>query len=159
MRIEQAGLRDAPRVMELITLCTEHMRADGIDQWDDVYPNLQIVEDDARAGALFVAREDVTCVASVCLSDVQPEEFRPLPWRYEGVPILVIHRLCVHPEWQRRGVARGLMDFAENYAAQHDFASIRLDAYTGNPRALALYERRGYRRVGQNVLPTTDPTL
>lgn len=115
--------------------------------------NLQIVEDDARAGSLFVMRQDAVCVASVCLNDVQPEEYRPLRWRCEGARVLVIHRLCVHPEWQRRGVAQHLMDFTENYAAEHGFACIRLDAYTGNPQALALYERRGYTRVGQTYFP------
>jgi len=84
---------------------------------------------------------------------VQPEEYRPLRWRWTGGRVLVIHRLCVHPEWQRQGIARHLMDFAENYASDHGFACIRLDAYTGNPRALALYERRGYERAGQTFFP------
>ena len=46
--VERADLNDAPSVMQIITLCTEHMRAQGINQWDQIYPNLQVVEDDAR---------------------------------------------------------------------------------------------------------------
>jgi hypothetical protein len=44
--VERADLRDAPSVMEIITLCIQHMRARGIHQWDKIYPNLQVVEDD-----------------------------------------------------------------------------------------------------------------
>ena len=49
MRVEQAELRDAPSVMQIITLCIQHMRAQGIRQWDEIYPNLQVIEDDARS--------------------------------------------------------------------------------------------------------------
>ena len=39
------------------------------------------------------------------------------------------------------------------HARDHGYACIRLDAYTGNPRAMALYERRGYRQIGQARFP------
>jgi hypothetical protein len=74
------------------------MRAQDIDQWDDTYPNIQIVEDDARAESLFVMRQDTVCVASVCLNDVQPAEHPLLRWRCEGALVLVVHQLCMHPE-------------------------------------------------------------
>jgi hypothetical protein len=45
------------------------------------------------------------------------------------------------------------MDFAESHAARSGYASIRLDAYTGNPRSVQLYRRRGYREVGQVYFP------
>ena len=38
VHVEAADPRDAPHVMEIITLCIQHMRARGIDQWDEIYP-------------------------------------------------------------------------------------------------------------------------
>jgi GNAT superfamily N-acetyltransferase len=151
--IEQAQIHDAPAIMELITLCMQGMRASGIDQWDDIYPNLAVVEEDALAQSLFVILEDGLPVATICLNEVQPEEYRPLAWQIVTGKSLVIHRLCVHPSWRGHGFARQLMQFAETLAAEHGFASIRLDSYTGNPRAQALYEGRGYHRVGQVWFP------
>jgi RimJ/RimL family protein N-acetyltransferase len=40
------------------------------------------------------------------------------------------------------------MDFAERHAADGGYDAIRLDVFTLNPVATALYERRGYRRAG-----------
>lgn len=40
------------------------------------------------------------------------------------------------------------MDFAERFADENGYEAIRLDAFTGNPGAVALYERRGYRKAG-----------
>ena len=139
--------------MQMISLCLADMSSQGIHQWDEIYPNLTVVEQDAHAGSLFVIRHESGCVASVCLNDIQPEQYQSLPWRCADGRALVIHRLCVHPELQRRGLGRRLMDFTEDFAKQSAFACIRLDAYTGNPRALALYENRGYHRVGQTYFP------
>jgi len=152
-RIELASIGDAPAVMDLITLCMREMHANGIDQWDDIYPNLQVVEAGARAGSLYAIRHEGPMVATVCLDDVQPEEYKPLAWQVTEGKALVIHRLCVHPDWRRHGLARRLMDFAESLAAERGYGSIRLDSYTGNPRAQSLYEGRGYRRVGQVRFP------
>ncbi len=142
--------------MRIIALCIQHMRARGINQWDEIYPNLQVVEDDARSGSLFLVRQDGQCIAAVGLNDVQPDEYRMLPWRCETGRALVIHRLCVHPNWQQRRTGRLLMDFAEAFAKEHGFSCIRLDAYTGNPQALGLYERRGYHRIGQAYFPRRE---
>lgn len=83
-------------------------------------------------------------------------EYQELIWSDEGGEVLVIHRLAVNPEWQKQGIGRQLMDFTENYAAEKGYTSIRLDAYSGNPRALNLYERRGYRKVGQVFFPERE---
>ena len=40
------------------------------------------------------------------------------------------------------------MDFAEEDAATKGYHTIRLDAFTQNPAAVALYERCGYRNAG-----------
>jgi ribosomal protein S18 acetylase RimI-like enzyme len=156
MRIEPARTEDAIPVMEIITQCMAHMRTQGIYQWDEIYPSLQVVEADARSQSLFVIRQQGACVAAVCLNTVQPEQYREIQWQCATGHALVIHRLCVHPQWQRHGFGRQLMDFTEAFARQHRFSSIRLDTYTGNPLALALYERLGYQRRGQVYFPRRE---
>ncbi|MCS6304638.1 MAG: GNAT family N-acetyltransferase [Nitrospira sp.] len=53
----------------------------------------------------------------------------------------IIYRLGVAPAFQGKGFVRQLMDYVENYVRHHRYAGIRLDAYSENPRALALYFR------------------
>ena len=48
-----------------------------------------------------------------------------------------------------RGIARALMTFLESHAASSGYSSIRLDAFTQNPRAVRFYDRCEYRRAGQ----------
>lgn len=153
MFIEIADEDDIPRVMQVVLRCIHSMREQGIYQWDEIYPDLESVVEDVRSQCLFVARQGERCVGSVCLNRNAPEQYRSVSWLYPSMSALVVHRLCVDPQWQRQGVARQLMDFAEQFAQSEGYASIRLDAYLGNPTAIQLYERRGYQRMREVHFP------
>lgn len=55
--------------------------------------------------------------------------------------------LDVAPEYRRRGLARQLMQGAEEQARVAGCEAMLLHVYTGNDVALALYENLGYTRV------------
>jgi ribosomal protein S18 acetylase RimI-like enzyme len=153
MKIECADVDDANGVMQVITLCKNDMLARGIDQWDDAYPAIGIVREDVRRRSLFIVRREGRCVASVCLNDEQPEVYRTVAWRCLRGRALVVHRLCVHPGWQRRGLGRGLMTFAETVAKERAYSCVRLEAYSGCSTVLALYDGLAYQRVGEVRFP------
>ncbi len=67
--------------------------------------------------------------------------------------MLVVHRLCVDPAFQGQGIAEQIMIYGEKIARERGYASIRLDAYSSNPRAVRLYERLGYQKVGSVTFP------
>ena len=135
--------------MELIRECVQHLIASGSDQWDDVYPDAGTIAEDMRSGSLYMAMESSACAGVVVLNEMQSPEYGSIRWLSDGPRVLVVHRLAVRPDRQGCGIAGAMMDFAEQYAAANQYDSIRLDAYTGNPRALALYEGRGYVCTGQ----------
>ena len=156
MRIVTGEGRHVDPVWHLMHRCRAALAAQAIFQWDDVYPTRDVVETDVRHGALHVLEDDDgRCVASVTLDERQSAEYASLAWTGTE-PALVVHRLCVDPEAQGRGHAHRLMEFAESLAARRGYASIRLDAYTGNPRSVQLYRRRGYREVGQIHFPRRE---
>jgi ribosomal protein S18 acetylase RimI-like enzyme len=69
---------------------------------------------------------------------------------------LVIHRLSVHPEFQGKGIAKEILKFIEGFASENNYSSIRLDAYSGNEKALKLYENSNYKKAGQFDYPMRD---
>jgi ribosomal protein S18 acetylase RimI-like enzyme len=155
MRIVQANQEHVHPVIGLLSECISDLRRRGIYQWDDVYPNLDTVAKDVADRTLYVALQADRCLGAVCLSEEQDEAYQEVNW-VGHEPVLVIHRLCVAPAHQGRGIASRLMDFAEAFAEEKGYASIRLDAYTGNERAVELYERRGYTVVGQVFFPRRE---
>lgn len=67
-----------------------------------------------------------------------------------------IRKLLVHPDFRRRGVARGLMLLAEKQAVQLGRSLLTLDTRTGDS-AEPLYASLGYVTVGQIPGFSRDP--
>jgi ribosomal protein S18 acetylase RimI-like enzyme len=111
-----------------------------------------MIDDDFARGTLFVLVADGICQATVALDAYEPAEYKQVVWTADA-PALVVHRLCVDPQWQGLGLAKRMMEFAEVCAVEHRYASIRLDAYTANPAAVCLYRDRGYREAGSVFFP------
>lgn len=156
MQIALASLKDIENIMGLIKDCIKDMESQGIYQWDEYYPTAEIFEEDIKSGSLYILEDKDNCLGIISINEKQSPEYKELHWLVEGGKVLVIHRLAVNPECQKQGVGRQLMDFAEKYAAEKGYASIRLDAYSRNPRAFNLYERRGYIKVGQLFFPKRE---
>lgn len=140
---------DVPRVGEVLSLCVQKMRAEGIDQWDDVYPTVATLAADQGAGALYVASAAGLPIAgAVVLDERQETEYAAVAWAARPPRVGVVHRLMVHPAFQGRGLGTHLMRFVELRARRLGYGAIRLDSFTSNPRSLRLYQRLGYREAG-----------
>lgn len=57
--------------------------------------------------------------------------------------------LCVHPDWQRRGLGGILLDHAIAHAHSMGSTVMFLEVRPSNSAAMALYGRRGFREIGR----------
>jgi ribosomal protein S18 acetylase RimI-like enzyme len=151
MEIVPANQNDLDALVCLIGECVRHMDAQGIHQWDDIYPDRAVIETDVTNGLLYVAREEGVCRAMVTVHDYQPSEYGPIEWQYPADRLLVVHRLAVHPNCEGGGIGKKLMEFVEDMARSGGYEAIRLDAFPQNPRAVSLYENLGYRKAGSVI--------
>jgi GNAT superfamily N-acetyltransferase len=141
---------DLDSVMTLVADCVAAMRRDGIEQWDEIYPNRAGLMADIRSKTLHRASlEHSDALAGiVVINEFQDREYAEVPWTLVDGRVAVIHRLMVDPAHQRMGIARDLMAFAEARARELGYTIIRLDSFVHNPRALRLYPSLGYRDAG-----------
>jgi ribosomal protein S18 acetylase RimI-like enzyme len=156
MEIAYAVENDIERVMSLIKECIRDMESHGIHQWGEYYPTREIIQDDIENRSLYTAKEDDEVLGIIAVNEEQPPEWERVNWTPQEGRILALHRLAVKPTRQKQGIARRLLDYAEDYAADNRYTAIRLDAYSGNPRALRLYEKNQYKRVGEIRFPGRD---
>ena len=62
---------------------------------------------------------------------------------YDGVRGWV-HKLAVHPDWRRRGIASDLMRWAERGLAAIDCPKLNLQVRSTNPGVVKFYQAHGY---------------
>jgi ribosomal protein S18 acetylase RimI-like enzyme len=156
MKIKIAEPRHLQQIPELIKACILDMESKDIYQWNDYYPTLDYFEDDINKGNMRVIESNDELIGIITFNEFQDDEYKDVRWLTATGNNLVIHRLAVNPKWQRKGVARFLMDYAEDYAFKKGYASIRLDAFSDNKRVLRFYRNRGYIKTGQVYFPKRE---
>jgi len=126
----------------------DEMNKNGIFQWDSVYPNKKLIETDIKKGQMYVGRSGNELVSAYVINVDCDVEYKNGNWKYPDAPYKIVHRLCVNPVFQNKGIAGQTMLHIQDTLKQQGIGVIRLDAFTKNPYALRLYEKLGYEKVG-----------
>ena len=137
---------------ELIALFTRTiaaMQIQGIDQWDELYPNRELLCQDIAANSAYAYLVGTEIAGYIVVNELDSPEYSQVDWLNKDSSFQVIHRLCVSPNYQNQGIAKKLVSFAEELAFSKGYTSIRLDAFSKNPLSLRLYEKLNYQRLGE----------
>ena len=151
--IRLARSSDIPSILTITKACAKHMVSNGIFQWNEHYPTRKAFEKDIKRNELFILIHNDVPIGCIVISTYMDEEYIPIRWLASSGNNIYIHRLAVHPDFQKRGFAKQLMDFAEQFGKSKGFTSIRLDTFSQNTRNQKFYEQRGYKRLGDIYFP------
>ncbi len=151
--IRCAKILEIPEILGLTTACAKQMEKTGVFQWNEEYPSREAFEKDISRKELFVLKSGNTLIGCITITTYMDEEYFPVKWLTPNENNIYIHRLAVEPEYQGKAYARMLMNFAENYARNNKYISIRLDTFSQNKRNQKFYEQRGYQKLGNVYFP------
>lgn len=148
MEYRKAIKSDYPEILIMYKAAINAMQNGGIHQWDDIYPAEDILTKDIENDEMYIGIINSDIAAAYTLNRQQDEQYNNGSWHYKGQNFLVLHRMCVNPAFQKMGIATQTGKHIEETLRREGFESIRLDTYSENPAALKLYDRLGYRKVG-----------
>ena len=157
MIIRKANKTDLDNIMLMYKSCIKGMLTNDIDQWDDTYPNSQIISQDLNVGTYYVAEVNEEIIGGINIDQKQDKTYLEIDWEDTSDSFLVVHRLGVKEEFWNKKIGKDLMLFAEKLAGERRLKSIRLDTYSGNPKAMEFYRRLGYTELGTiNLKPNKN---
>jgi GNAT superfamily N-acetyltransferase len=148
MIIRLALYDDIPEIMGLITGVVPLMHASGNFQWDSVYPNIAVFENDILLSQLWVAEIERTIAGIAAITTDQEAEYAQVGWDISEEAI-VIHRLAVSIHHQGKGVAASLLHQAEIVARERAIKKLRVDTNTQNLATQKLFPKLGYVFAGE----------
>ncbi len=148
MHYRLAQEKDIASIMHLVASAVAEMENRGIFQWDDLYPAEEVFLSDIRNGWLYAGMQDTEIAVIYAISRECDEQYTNGNWKYPGSEYRVLHRLCVDPRFQNRGIAKETLRHIEEELRENGVETVRLDVFCNNPYALALYRRSGYEQVG-----------
>ncbi len=153
MNIRLAIISDLDDIKKIAEACAIDMANYSIFQWNEQYPSREVFKKDIESGSLYVLEINKKVVGCIVLTDFKDSVYKDVKWLTKDSKNLYIHRLAVNPAFQKKGNGRKLMDFAESFAVENNFVSIRLDTFSLNHRNNKFYNSRGYTQLEDVFFP------
>lgn len=139
---------DIDKICSLVESVVRKMEIQQIFQWDNLYPTKADFLDDVQKQQLFIGMSNNDISVVYVLNKDSDKEYENGAWKYPNSEYRIIHRLCVNPEYQNRGIAKSTLIHIEKELREMGIETIRLDVFSNNPFALSLYQNNGYKKVG-----------
>jgi GNAT superfamily N-acetyltransferase len=144
--IEKAKEVDVLEISALAKKTRAQMLEMGLLQWIGDYPNQAHFLNDYKQGGLYVYREYGKIIASMSVLPENDEAYKELKWiQYNS---LVIHRILVDPEVQKKGIGKAMFRFAIDLGKKLGYSSIKVDTHPDNYRMQNLIKKMGFKDIG-----------
>lgn len=149
MRYRYAQKKDLPAIMTIIHQAKCRLKAQGSDQWQDGYPNEEAIFNDInqKQGYVFIEKNEIIAYAAFV--------FTPDPYYTQidgrwltGDPYVVVHRIAVHDRFTHRGIAKGILQRAEQKAIKKGVNAFRIDTHHNNIFMRNLIRQNGFTLCG-----------
>ena len=125
--IRKANITDLSEIKSLTEACAKALQEQNIFQWNKHYPSREKLQTDIQNKELYVFEEEKVIISIVVLTPKMDKVYQKIDWLTETGNNLYVHRLATHPAYWGKAYARKMMDFAEEFAKNKNFDSIRLD--------------------------------
>ena len=104
--IRLAQKSDLDRVLQITRLCAREMESRKVFQWNEHYPDKASFINDIENEELFVYCVSEKLVACISLCNKMDEIYKPVNWKTFNKNNLYVHRLAVHPDFQKMGIGK-----------------------------------------------------
>lgn len=141
---------ELPQLWDIVRHAISRRRDEGSDQWQDGYPNLEVLRNDIDKGAAFVLTEGETIVGycAVMINDEPAYAHIDGEWLTES-DFVVFHRIAVARDHLGKGLAKRMMEHIEAFAVRNHIRSIKADTNYDNAAMLRIFESMGYVYCGE----------
>ncbi len=146
----KATLSELPVIWEILQQAIIRRKADGSNQWQDGYPNPDVVRKDIEQHTGFVMTDSDTIIgyAAVLINDEPAYQDIEGKWLTNG-DFVVVHRVAVTDKYIGKGLAKIMLEFIESYARSKNIFSIKADTNFDNIAMMKTFEKTGYVYCGE----------
>ena len=150
--IRLATTHDVLAIWAILQQGIAKRKAEGSTQWQDGYPNIDVVTADVLKGEGYVVCTNLgVIVAYMAVSANIEPAYQALQqgWLTYHEPYVVIHRLAVCQTPKITGLASWMLAQAEVLAKSFRVKSIKVDTNFDNAPMLHLFKKHGYSYAGE----------
>lgn len=150
MNFRKSVKSDMPEIMKIIKQAQDYFKDQGINQWQNNYPNEEVISNDILRGDSYILENNGTVVATTVISFEKEKNYNTI---YNGKWITneeyaVIHRIAVDNNSKGLGVSHFLINYAKKLCMQRGVNSIKVDTHHENIPMRKLLQSSGFKYCG-----------
>ena len=149
MEIRKAIPSDLVEILYLLRVCIKDMNEQGMKQWNSAHPETAMIRRNLDEGFIYLLKEKGVCKGMITLTPEVPADHEGSDFSGNDRKVLYLQWMAVHPYWQGQGIAKMLLDFAENYARKNKFKSIQIDVFSKHDLAQQICHKNEFTELGK----------
>lgn len=150
MEFRKTVENDINNIMNIINQAQAYFKEQGIDQWQNNYPNVETIKNDIASENSYVLLKDNNIVATSAVSFDGEKTYDSI---YEGEWITnnkyaVIHRIAVDNTYKGLGLSSQIIKNVEELCINKDVHSIKVDTHEENISMQKLLKKNQFQYCG-----------
>jgi len=152
-KFKLAESSETPIIWNILKQAIKKRKEDGSNQWQDGYPNLEVINKDIekKAGFVLIENEIIVGYFAILINDEPEYEKIEGAW-LNNDPYLVFHRVAISKKHLGKGLAKKIMNGIEEYALKNNIYSIKADTNFDNTAMLKIFKKFEYSYCGKVYL-------
>lgn len=161
MEFRKSTKADVLKIMEIIQEAQGHLKKSGINQWQNNYPNNDVIESDILKNESYVLIDNDKIAGTFALSFKDDKSYATI---YEGEWLnhgkhSTIHRVAIGESFRGQGLASKIINFATELSINNNVDSIRVDTHKDNIAMQRLLEKNNFKYCGIIYLEDKSPRI
>jgi len=140
---------EASDIWQILKDAIQRRKEDGSNQWQDGYPNMDVVKNDIerKIGFVLTQNDNIIGYTAVIIND-EPDYINIEGKWLTNQDFIVYHRVAISKKFLAKGMAKKMMKLIEEYALSKNIYSLKADTNHDNIPMLKIFEKMGYSFCG-----------
>lgn len=150
--VRPTNVNDIPIILKIIRSAKRFLKSQGVDQWQNNYPNRQSIIQDIDKGASYVLIDNRQIAGTASLIPGIDKSYLHVDKGHwingPTAKYITIHRVAVSNQFRGEGLSRLLMSNLISLAVEKDFRDVRIDTHPDNLGMQHVIAANGFQKRG-----------
>ena len=141
---KKADSTDIPEIWAILQHAIIRRKNDGSSQWQDGYPNPEVIKNDVEKGYGYVLTDDEIIIGycAILIND-EPEYLKIEGNWLTNTDFVVFHRVAIAEKYLGKNLSKKIIDFIEDFARKNNIKSVKADTNHDNFAMMKIFEKSG----------------
>lgn len=149
VQLKHTTNNETPIIINIIEQGKQHLKEQGIDQWQDGYPNEAILKEDIYKKRGYCIVHNKQIIGYVCISFEKEEDYEQIDGNWNSKEsYVVVHRFVICNEFRGKHFTKDIFSAIEKMGFENQCSSIRIDTHEDNKKMQYVLQKCGFSYCG-----------